>query len=157
MTPKSLWALDIISEAGFEYDSSIYPIRHDNYGLQGGPHCPYKIELASGSHLVEFPITTAPLASLNIPVGGGGYFRLLPYSVTKRLLDRRQRLLDSPFVFYLHPWELDPDQPRVEGASAKSRFRHYLNLSGMETRLRRLLGDLSWGRMDEVFLDKGDT
>lgn len=150
VTPKSLWALDIISEAGFEYDSSIYPIRHDNYGLQGGPHVPYKIELASGTHLVEFPITTAPLASLNIPVGGGGYFRLLPYSVTKRLLDRRQGLLDSPFVFYLHPWELDPDQPRIEGASAKSRFRHYLNLDKVEDRLNSLLRDFEFGTMREV-------
>ena len=150
VTPKSLWALDIISEAGFEYDSSIYPIRHDNYGLQGGPHTPYKIELRNGACLVEFPITTAPIASLNIPVGGGGYFRLLPYFLTRWFLQRRQKFVDAPFVFYLHPWELDPDQPRIEGASPKSRFRHYLNLDKVEARLDALLTDFEFDTMHHV-------
>ena len=153
ITPKSLWALDIISDSGFRYDSSIYPIHHDNYGLQGGPLTPYLIKLSNGCELLEFPITTSPLGPLNIPVGGGGYFRLFPYPLTKRLLQRHQAVNKTSFVFYLHPWELDPDQPRVDGASMKSRFRHYLNLDKVESRLNLLLQDFEFTTMADVLSD----
>ncbi|NKB97852.1 MAG: DUF3473 domain-containing protein [Pseudomonadales bacterium] len=149
ITQKSLWALDTIADAGFEYDSSIYPIRHDNYGLQGGPHEPYRIDLDNNRSIIEFPITTTAVAGLNIPVGGGGYFRIFPYSLTQVLLRKRQKEVDAPFVFYLHPWELDPDQPRVQGASLKSKFRHYVNLEHVASRLDKLLSEFEFGPMGE--------
>ena len=150
ITQDSIWALDIIEELGFSYDSSIYPVRHDRYGLQGGPHSPYKIAINEGRELIEFPITTVDLLGYKLPVGGGGYFRIYPFALTKRLLQRRQRQIDSPFVFYLHPWELDPDQPKVAGASALSKFRHYHNLAKVEGRLQILLDMFEFGTMASV-------
>ena len=147
ITKDSLWALNIIAEQGFEYDSSIYPIRHDNYGLLGGPETPYRIKLNNGAELLEFPITTAKLGKLTLPVGGGGYFCLYPYWVTQKLLNRRLAETQAPFVFYLHPWELDPEQPKVAGAGALSRFRHYNNLHRVRDRLRLLLRDYGFTSM----------
>lgn len=148
ITKSSLWALGILDELGFEYDSSIFPIRHDLYGIADSPRFPYRPE---GRKLLEVPITTVELAGQRLPCGGGGYFRLLPYSLFRAALRRVNAHDGQPAVFYCHPWEIDPGQPRVAGLKAKSRFRHYTNLDRMESRLRRLLRDFRWGRMDEVF------
>ncbi len=156
VTEASLWALDTIAEAGFTYDSSIYPIKHDNYGLQGGPETPYQIRLQNGVTLLEFPITTARVAGMSLPVGGGGYFRIYPYWLTERLLKRRCGAVDAPFVFYLHPWELDPEQPRVEGARALSRFRHYTNLHKVGDRLTQLMTEFSFAPMCQVLEQLSD-
>lgn len=156
VTPKSLWALDIIAELGFEYDSSIYPIKHDNYGLQGGPEYPYVIELDNGAKLTEFPITTAQLGGLKLPVGGGGYFRIYPFWLTRYLLSRRVTQSDQPFVFYLHPWELDPSQPRIPGASRLSNFRHYTNLDKVYTRLSELMDRFQFSTMADVLSELSD-
>ena len=142
--------MDIIHEAGFSYDSSIYPVVHDNYGLRGGPHVPHRLRLPNGGSLIEFPITTSRVLGVDLPVGGGGYFRLYPYQVTQRLLARRSRRLEAPFVFYLHPWELDPTQPRIAGAGWRSRLRHYLNLDKVEARLSQLLHDFEFTSMATV-------
>ena len=156
ITDSSLWALDIIAEAGFRYDSSIYPVRHDRYGLNGGPHVPYKIALKDDRSLIEFPITTVNFMGYKVPVGGGGYFRIYPFSMTKKLLKMRADQLQGPFVFYLHPWELDPGQPRVNGASLLSRFRHYYNLEHVESRLQRLLDTFNFGTMQEALVATPD-
>lgn len=148
ITKSSLWALEILDELGFEYDSSIFPIRHDLYGIAGSPRFPYRPD---GRKLLEVPITTVELAGQRLPCGGGGYFRLLPYSLFRAALRRVNSHDGQPAVFYCHPWEIDPGQPRVAGLKAKSRFRHYTNLDRMESRLRHLLRDFRWGRMDEVF------
>lgn len=144
------WSHDVLGNAGYRYSSSIYPVRHDHYGMPDGPRFPYRA--GSLGALLEIPIATARLGSRNLPAGGGGYFRLLPYVVSRRLLacvNRRDRV---PAVFYFHPWELDPDQPRVRGVSYRTRFRHYINLARTEPRLDRLLSDFTWGRMDDIFL-----
>jgi polysaccharide deacetylase family protein (PEP-CTERM system associated) len=145
---KSMWALDILEELGFEYDSSIFPVRHDLYGVPDAPRTPYRV--ASGK-LLEIPLTTVHVAGQRLPCGGGGYFRLLPYSMFRWALRRVNEQDRMPAIFYSHPWEIDPGQPRIEGASFKSRFRHYLNLDATEERLARLLRDFRWGRMDEIF------
>jgi len=148
ITSRSLWALDILEELGFRYDSSIFPIRHDLYGIPGSPRFAHRV--ASGA-LLEVPITTVEWFGQRLPAGGGGYFRLLPYALFRAAVRRVNARDRQSAVFYCHPWEIDPGQPRVAGVSAKSRFRHYTNLDRMEGRLRRLLRDFSWGRMDEVF------
>ena len=145
---ETLWALDVLAELGFEYDSSIFPVRHDLYGIPDAPRVPHRV--ASG-RLLEIPLTTVDIAGQRLPCGGGGYFRLLPYSMFKWALRRVNERDRMPAVFYSHPWEIDPGQPRIKGASFKSRFRHYLNLEQTEARLQRLLTDFRWGRMDEVF------
>ncbi len=145
------WAFDCILRAGYRYSSSIYPIRHDHYGVPDAPRFPY--EPRSG--LVEIPVTTARMLGRNWPAGGGGYFRLMPYRASRWLIRRVNRAEGRPAIFYFHPWELDPGQPRVAGLDAKTRFRHYLNLERTEARLRRLLADFRWGRVDEVFLGEG--
>jgi len=148
ITERSLWALDILAEAGFEYDSSIFPVRHDRYGIPGAPDSPHRLETPKGHPLVEFPLSTAKLLKYRLPVAGGGYFRLYPYALTRtglRQINRRQQ----PFIFYLHPWEIDPDQPRI-AASWFSRFRHYNNLEKCESRLRRLMNDFQFGTAWDV-------
>jgi polysaccharide deacetylase family protein (PEP-CTERM system associated) len=145
---RSMWALDILEELGFEYDSSIFPVRHDLYGIPDAPRTPYRV--ASGK-LLEIPLTTVEVAGQRLPCGGGGYFRLLPYGLFRWALRRVNERDRIPAIFYSHPWEIDPEQPRIEGASFKSRFRHYTNLEATEERLTRLLKDFRWGRMDEVF------
>jgi polysaccharide deacetylase family protein (PEP-CTERM system associated) len=149
ITRESLWALNILAELGFTYDSSIFPIRHDLYGIPDAPRFSYRPE---GLQLVEVPVTTVEILGQRLPCGGGGYFRLLPYALFRGALRRVNEKDRQAAVFYCHPWEVDPGQPRVGGLSLKSRFRHYTNLSKMEGRLRRLLRDFRWGRMDEVFV-----
>lgn len=149
ITGRSLWALDILHETGFRYDSSIFPMRHDLYGIPDAQIAPHSLRTPKGYSLIEFPISLLPYRKLKIPVAGGGYFRLFPYAVTRWALKKINQE-PRPFVFYLHPWELDPDQPRIEGAPLKSRFRHYLNLSRCEARLQRLLGDFRFTTMRDT-------
>lgn len=151
VTSRSLWALDILLEEGYEYDSSIFPIRHDRYGIPVSERKPYRIDRAVGS-LVEVPGSTTRLGPLNLPVAGGGYFRLLPYWWTRWGISRVNRLEKRPAVFYLHPWEIDPDQPRLQ-AGRLGHFRHYRNLEHTETRLRRLLTDFSFDAVETVVAD----
>jgi polysaccharide deacetylase family protein (PEP-CTERM system associated) len=137
ITRQSLWALDVLHEEGYEYDASIFPIRHDRYGIPDAPRHPHRRTAGSGT-LAEIPPSTVRLAGTNLPVAGGGYFRLLPYRWTRWGIARVNRVERKPVVFYLHPWEIDPDQPRLR-ASWLSRLRHYRNLDQTEPRLRRLL------------------
>ena len=141
ITKKSIWALEILAELGFRYDSSIFPIIHDNYGIPDSPRFPY---LHPHINLYEYPISTAKVFGRTIPVSGGGYFRLFPYWFTKWALKLINEKEQQPFIFYLHPWEIDPDQPRFTSASVVSKFRHYNNLAKTEYRLRRLLGDFDF-------------
>ena len=153
ITGRSLWALDVLAEAGFRYDSSIFPIRHDRYGMPAAPRFPHARQTQGGRAIVEFPLSTLNLAGFRLPVAGGGYFRLFPYAVT-RLGVRASNRRHQPFAFYLHPWEIDPDQPRV-AASPLSRFRHYNNLHRCEGRLRRLLADFEFTTMRAVLVEHG--
>ena len=136
---KSLWALDILAEEGFLYDSSIFPIRHDLYGIPGAQRFPYQVQTSSGNPLMEFPPATVRLFGATLPSAGGGYLRILPLRYTQWALSRMERERAGPMVLYLHPWELDPEQPRI-AAGLKSRIRHYTNLHLMEPRLRALMG-----------------
>ena len=147
ITPDSLWALDVLYETGFRTDSSIFPIRHDLYGLVGGPVDPYRITLPNGGSILEFPITTIRFAGVTLPVSGGGYFRLYPYGLS-RMLARKVNKAGRPLMFYLHPWEVDPDQPHIQ-ASQFSRFRHYNNLDKTRDRLRRFIGDFRFSTMSD--------
>ena len=144
----NLWAFDCLERAGYRYSSSIYPIRHDHYGMPEAPRFAHRV----GAGLLEVPVTTARLLDRNWPASGGGYFRLLPYAVSRWLLQQVNRRDAQAVVFYFHPWEIDAAQPRVAGIDAKTRFRHYVNLHRTEARLRRLLDDFCWGRMDLIFL-----
>jgi polysaccharide deacetylase family protein (PEP-CTERM system associated) len=154
ITSASLWALDTLLEAGFQYDSSVFPIRHDRYGVPGAAREPGRIAAPSGRTLVEFPMSAASFFGVRVPVSGGGYFRLFPYWVTSRGLKQINRKDRQPFTFYLHPWEVDPGQPRIK-ASWLSRFRHYTNLERCEPRLRRLLGEFSFAPMRDVLRGRG--
>lgn len=145
----NLWAFDELAEAGYEYSSSVYPIAHDHYGMPEAPRFAFRVRSCG---LLEIPVTTVAWGGRNWPCGGGGYFRLLPYGVFRAGLRRVNRNDRQPGLFYFHPWELDPDQPRVPGVSAKTRFRHYVNLAKMQPRLAQLLDDFRWDRMDRVFL-----
>ena len=146
ITFKTLWALTILAEEGFRYDSSIFPIYHDLYGFPESPRFPYLLEDLS---LKEFPISTFRFKGINLPLSGGGYFRLFPYLLTRFLLKRFQKKEKKPFVFYIHPWEFDPEQPRFR-SPLKSRFRHYLNLSKTKIRFENLLNDFSFAPVKEV-------
>jgi len=146
----NLWALEILQEIGHRYSSSIYPIRHDLYGMPGAPRFPFYPNGAGG--LLEIPITTIEVFKQKLPCGGGGYFRLLPYGWSRWAMRRVKRHDRQPCVCYFHPWEIDPEQPRQQGIGIKTRIRHYTNLAGMEQRLGRVLREFHWGRMDEVFL-----
>ena len=137
---ESLWALDILVELGFVYDSSIFPVRHDRYGIHDAERAPHRMATPTGKSIVEWPLATARILGFRLPVAGGGYFRLLPYWLSRWGLASINRRELRPFVFYLHPWEIDPAQPRVS-ASWLSRFRHYTNLGKCEERLRRLLAE----------------
>jgi polysaccharide deacetylase family protein (PEP-CTERM system associated) len=148
----NLWALDTLLEAGYRYSSSIYPIRHDHYGMPDAPR--FAFYPAGPDGLLEVPITTVRLMQRNLPAGGGGYFRLLPYTLSRWMMDRVNRVDGEPAIFYFHPWELDPGQPRLPGLSAKARLRHYLNIDRMEDRIRMLTRDFAWDRMDRIFLNK---
>jgi polysaccharide deacetylase family protein (PEP-CTERM system associated) len=147
--PGTLWAHEELREAGYRYSSSIVPIQHDLYGMPEAPRFAFR---PKGSGLLEIPVTTTRLWGRNWPCGGGGYFRLLPYAAFRRGLRRVNRREGRPGVFYFHPWEVDPAQPRVPGATLKNRVRHYLNLGRTIPRLDRLLGDFRFDRLDRVFL-----
>lgn len=144
----NLWALDVLAQAGHSYSSSIYPIRHDLYGMPSAPRFAFR----PNATLLEVPVTTVELLNQRLPCGGGGYFRLLPYRWSRWAMRRVNQRDRQSCVFYFHPWEIDPDQPRPPQLRLKTRVRHYLNLRRMERRLARLLGDFRWGRMDEIFL-----
>jgi polysaccharide deacetylase family protein (PEP-CTERM system associated) len=147
----NLWAFDTLAEAGYIYSSSVYPIQHDHYGMPDSPRFAYR--LANG--VTEVPVTTVRMMNRNLPSSGGGYFRLLPYAWSRWLLRRVNSHDREAAVFYFHPWEIDTGQPRIPGINAKTRFRHYVNIGRMENRLRQLLQDFRWGRMDQIFLGAG--
>ena len=141
---ETLWALDILVELGFTYDSSIFPVRHDRYGIPDAARIPHRLVTPNRKDIVEWPLSTANVFGYRLPVAGGGYFRLLPYWLTHWGLASINRNEQRPFIFYLHPWEIDPEQPRVS-AGWLSRFRHYTNLEKCEQRLQRLLGEFRFG------------
>lgn len=147
---KTLWALGELQRAGYTYSSSIYSIRHDLYGMPGGPRFPFRPCGEGG--ILEVPMTTVVIMRKRWPCAGGGYFRLFPYSLSRWALRRVNEYEGKSGVFYFHPWEVDPKQPRQKGLALKTRVRHYLNLDKMESRLKRLLRDFSWDRMDRIFL-----
>jgi polysaccharide deacetylase family protein (PEP-CTERM system associated) len=146
----NLWAFETLARAGYRYSSSIYPIRHDHYGMPDSPRFAHHVH----EELMELPITTLRLFNRNLPSSGGGYFRLLPYAVSRWMLQRVNSHEQESAIFYFHPWEIDVDQPRIAGIDRRTRFRHYLNIDRMEQRLARLLRDFRWGRMDNVFLNR---
>jgi polysaccharide deacetylase family protein (PEP-CTERM system associated) len=148
ITRESLWALDVLVEEGYAYDASIYPIHHDRYGIPDWPRHVHRIDRPGGS-LWELPGSTARWAGMNFPIGGGGYFRLLPYGWTRKGIERLNEAEQRPAIFYLHPWEIDPGQPRI-ASSGLTQVRHYRNLAKTETRLRRMLSEFSFGRVSDV-------
>jgi polysaccharide deacetylase family protein (PEP-CTERM system associated) len=149
ITSNTLWALEVLGQLGFEYDSSIFPVHHDSYGMPGAPRFPHYQCLRDGTRILEFPPSTLAVCGINLPVAGGGYFRLLPYGLTAWALRRINKNENQPALVYFHPWEIDPEQPRI-GAPWRSRFRHYQNLQSTEDKLTRLLDDFSWASMSEV-------
>jgi polysaccharide deacetylase family protein (PEP-CTERM system associated) len=146
--PRAPWAGGILADAGYRYSSSVYPVRHDLYGQPDASRVPYR---HAGTDLWEFPMTTLRVFSRNLPCSGGGWFRLLPYPLYRLLLRRCNAARGAAALFYTHPWEIDPDQPRVAGAGRLARFRHYNNLAKTLPRLERLLSDFAWDRMDRVY------
>ena len=172
ITKKSLWALDILSELGFTWDSSIFPVHHDRYGIPGSPEQPYEIQ-TNEAIIKELPLTTAKVAGLTLPAAGGGYFRQYPYPLSRYLFKKaankaiaradkhhstqnRPTLSETSQIFYLHPWEIDPDQPKVGNISRFSRFRHYTNLDKCYTRLERMIDDFHFGRVSDCFQAAAD-
>jgi polysaccharide deacetylase family protein (PEP-CTERM system associated) len=149
---NNLWALEYLDKAGYRYSSSVYPVKHDHYGIPNAPRFAFKPD--NTQRLLELPVTTVRLFGYNFPAGGGGYFRLWPYAVSRWFLHRVNKVDHQPAIFYFHPWEIDPDQPRQTGISFKTRFRHYLNLTRMEKRLNLLTQHFQWGRMDQIFLQR---
>lgn len=155
ITQSALWALDILVEEGFDYDSSIFPVRHPQYGIPGAQRAPGVLKTLKGRSIVEFPLTTARLGPIELPVAGGGYFRILPYWLTSAGLRSVNEREKRPFIFYFHPWEIDPGQPRVTGASLSSRLRHYTNLKLCESRLEKLLQDFQFTSARDVLEKQG--
>lgn len=145
---NNLWALDTLKRAGYRYSSSIYPVKHDHYGMPDAPRFAY--ETRGG--MMEVPPTTLRLFNRNLPSSGGGYFRLMPYALSRWMLRQVNRQDAQSAIFYFHPWEIDTGQPRVAGIDLKTRFRHYVNIGRTEQRLARLLDDFQWGRMDQIFI-----
>jgi polysaccharide deacetylase family protein (PEP-CTERM system associated) len=154
ITSSTLWALEILGEEGFECDSSVFPVWHDNYGIPGAPRFPYTHELHCGVSLKEFPPSTLRLCGVNVPVAGGGYLRLFPYMLTAWAIRHINQVERQPAMVYLHPWELDLDQPRI-AAPWRSRFRHYQNLHTTEEKCARLLEDFYWAPMEEFLCGNG--
>lgn len=146
---SNLWALNVLQEEGFKYSSSIYPVKHDLYGMPNAPRFIYKP--IKNQDFKEIPITTVRLGDKNFPCGGGGFFRFYPYALSKWAFNRVNNQENEPGIFYFHPWEIDPEQPRQNGLSLKTRTRHYLNLHRMENRIKRLLTDFKWDTMENVF------
>ena len=145
---RTPWAHRVLAEEGYAYSSSVAPIRHDHYGWRDAPRFAFKP--VAGSELIELPVTTVELAGRRMAAGGGGFFRLLPYAFSSWAIARVNERDGRPAIFYFHPWEIDPAQPRVAGAPLKSRLRHYSKLSAMEGKLLKLLKSRSWGRTDDV-------
>ena len=145
--PATPWAHAILAEEGHRYSSSVFPIRHDLYGTPDAPRGPHR---PHPDGVMELPMTTLRAFGRNLPCAGGGWFRLLPYPLFRAALRRVGVAQASPAIFYFHPWEIDPDQPRVAAAPLRSRLRHYAGLTSMRGRIRRLLDDFAWGRMDQV-------
>ena len=148
VNPKTWWAYDALCEAGYEYSSSVNPIRHDHYGVPNAPRFPFK---PKGFPIAEIPVSTTELFGRRITAGGGGFFRFFPYFWFHWNIARLNKQEGQGSIFYFHPWEIDPDQPRIQNCSAKSRFRHYVNLDRMAAKLKRLMGDFRWDRVDRVF------
>jgi len=146
---KTLWAYDVLREAGYSYSSSVYPIQHDHYGLPNAPRFPFR---SSSDGLLEIPMSTLSFLGRNWPCSGGGYFRLLPLRYSLWAVRRINEQEKMPAVFYFHPWEIDPGQPRIDGVPAKAKFRHYVNLDKFECRLTQMLQSFNWDRMDRIFL-----
>ncbi|WP_338111472.1 XrtA system polysaccharide deacetylase [Roseateles koreensis] len=149
----NLWAFDVLLEQGYRYSSSVYPIQHDHYGMPNSPRFAYPVRPG----LLEVPVTTLRKFNRNLPSSGGGYFRLLPYAVSRWLIQQVNAQDQQAAVFYFHPWEIDTEQPRIAGIDAKTRFRHYVNIPRTLDRIAHLLRDFSWGRMDEIFLDANSS
>lgn len=147
---RNLWALDELADAGYQYSSSIVPIRHDLYGMPDASRFAFR---TASRNFLEIPISTVAVAGRNVNCGGGGWFRLFPYVFSRWAIRSVNETEGQPCIFYFHPWEIDDQQPRIAGASAKTRFRHYLNLNKTYTRLERLLNDFHWSRMDRIFLE----
>ncbi|WP_019028751.1 XrtA system polysaccharide deacetylase [Colwellia piezophila] len=147
---SNTWAYQVLSDLGFEYSSSTYPIEHDLYGVPNWPR--FKYQRIEG--IIEIPVPTLSILGQNIGIGGGGYFRLYPYWLSKNRIDKYINTEKQPYCFYFHPWEIDPEQPRIPGVSVKSRLRHYLNLSRMEGKVIRLLEDYQWDTMKSVYLGR---
>lgn len=143
------WVHEVLAEEGYRYSSSVYPVVHDHYGVPDAPRFAYRPAAERG--VVEFPMSTIKLCGRNLPCSGGGYFRLFPYPLSRWAIRRVNESDGQPAIFYCHPWEVDPDQPRTDGLGAKTKFRHYVNLASMEAKLGRLLGDFEWDRLDNVF------
>lgn len=153
ITARSTWALDVLAEEGYAYDASIFPIHHDRYGIPSAPRHVHRLELGAGA-LWEVPPATVKLAGVHLPVAGGGYFRLLPYAWTRWGLQRLNRVDRCPAVFYVHPWEIDPEQPRIRTTWAR-RLRHYTNLSATEARLKTLLSEFRFDAIERVLVVQG--
>jgi polysaccharide deacetylase family protein (PEP-CTERM system associated) len=147
---QNWWAVGELENAGYVYSSSIYPVKHDHYGMPDAPRFPHRPNGESG--ILELPPTTVPMMGRNLPAAGGGWFRLLPYALSRWMLRRVNEQDRAPCMFYFHPWEVDAEQPRQSGLSAKTRFRHYVNLQRMPGRLQQLFNDFEWDRVDRVFL-----
>lgn len=145
----NLWAFDTLAETGHAYSSSIYPIQHDHYGMPDAPRFAHRRD----NGLLEIPVTTLRMGGRNLPSSGGGYFRLLPYDLSRWMIRQVNRQDRQSAIFYFHPWEIDTGQPRIPGIDARTRFRHYVNIGRMDQRLQRLLEDFRWSRMDRLFLD----
>ncbi len=154
ITAESLWALDILQQTGFVYDSSIFPVRHDFYGIPDHPRFCHVLDGDGHDGLVEFPMSTVRLGNFNLPIAGGGYFRLYPYALSRWGMRHLNRVEQQPSVVYLHPWEVDPQQPRMP-ARGLSKFRHYINLNKTLPRLRRLLHDFDFAPMATVLRERG--
>lgn len=150
ITANSLWALDILAEERFRYDSSIFPVTHDLYGIPGHQRFSCTLQRNGSGAILEIPLSTVRLAGINLPVAGGGYLRLFPYQITRQALLQLNQRERQPAVVYFHPWEIDPDQPRIE-CGWVSRLRHYTNLHGMEGKLRKLLSDFAFAPIREIF------
>ncbi|MBV1920998.1 MAG: DUF3473 domain-containing protein [Pseudomonadales bacterium] len=146
-TKGNEWVYDVLESEGYQYSSSVYPVVHDHYGIPDAPRFKY----ATHTAIAEIPLSTLQCFGKNIPISGGGYFRLYPYLFTQYAIRAFQSKEQEPYIFYLHPWEVDSLQPRVQGISAKTRFRHYLNLKRVEHRLQRMLKDFEWGSMADVY------
>ena len=150
-TVKNDWAHDVLAEEGYQYSSSIAPIKHDLYGIPDAPRFAHR---CANNEILELPITTTRILKKNYPCGGGGWFRLYPYGISKWAINRVNLKDNEPAIFYFHPWEIDPDQPRIEGTDLRTRFRHYQNLATMEPKLQRLLADFEWCTIPDVYADE---